>query len=32
MDALAPIAKLSGCDLSATASDCPSDLVRNRQL
>ena len=32
MNALAPIAKLSGCDLSARASDCPSDLVRYQQL
>lgn len=27
MNALAPIAKLSGCDLSARASSCPSNLV-----
>ncbi len=32
MDALAPIAKLSGCALSARASDCPSDLFLYRQL
>ena len=26
MNALAPIAKLSGCDLSARAGSCPSDF------